>query len=121
DTFVQKLLEKAFSQQASDIHFYPVVQQNNVQVYFRMLGERQYISTLNSQTYKMLLTYFKFISNMDIAEINRPQDGSVTITSRSNQQYTLRLSTLPNQQMESFMIRILLQEDDAQMTQIISF
>src|SRR5699024_9689486 len=103
------------------IHFYPVVQQNNVQVYYRMLGERQYISTLNSQTYKMLLTYFKFISNMDIAEINIPQDESVTITSKRNQQYALRLSTLPNQQMESLMTRILPQENAPQSERLCIF
>lgn len=120
-TFVQNLLEKAFSKQASDIHFYPAVQQNNVQVYFRMLGERQYISTLNSQTYKMVLTYFKFISNMDIAEINKPQDGSVTMTSKRNQQYALRLSTLPNQRNESLMIRILPQENTPQLERLCIF
>src|SRR5699024_3153201 len=54
-TFVQNLLEKAFSKQASDIHFYPAAEKNNVQVYFRMLGQRHYFSTLNSQTYNRSL------------------------------------------------------------------
>jgi len=120
-TFVQNLLEKAFSKQASDIHFYPAAEKNNVQVYFRMLGQRHYFSTLNSQTYKMLLTYFKFISNMDIAEINKPQDGAVTFDSKQNKRYALRLSTLPNQQTESLMIRILPQEKSPQLQQLCIF
>lgn len=120
-TFVQNLLEKAFFKQASDIHFYPATEKKGVQVYFRMLGQRHYFSTLNSQTYKMLLTYFKFISNMDIAEINKPQDGAVTFASKQNQQYALRLSTLPNQQTESLMIRILPQEKSPQLEQLCIF
>lgn len=120
-TFAHKLLEKACKQHASDIHFYPIVDKEKIHIYFRLMGQRTFIQTINKQLYQMLLTYFKFTSNMDIAEIKKPQNGTMSFTSYTNKQFSLRLSTLPMVHTESLTIRILPQEDTPILDQLFLF
>jgi len=109
-TFADRLLEKACNENASDIHFYPLTEKGQINIYFRLLGNRTYIKTINTDLYQVLLTYFKFSSNMDIAEIRRPQNGTLSFQSKQKKKYSLRLSTLPMAQTESLTIRILPQD-----------
>lgn len=105
--FSNKLLAAAYEKRASDIHFYPTSSYTNI--YFRIHGQRIFFQQIKSQLYDILLTYYKFTSGMDIGEIRKPQNGTIT-QQLSHKTYDLRLSTLPVKEKESLAIRILPQE-----------
>src|SRR5690625_44645 len=88
----EKILEHAYKRFASDIHFYPLRKQTNI--YFRINGKRVLYRSITNAEYELLLAYYKFSSKMDIGEIRKPQNGTITHHSRHGT-YSLRLSTLP--------------------------
>ncbi len=120
-TFATKLLEHACKRNASDIHFHPVTDKEKIDIYFRLLGQRTFIQSINIHLYRTLLIYFKYSSNMDIAEIRRPQDGTFSFQNKEKQQFSLRLSTLPLTHNESLTIRILPQEETPILEQLFLF
>ncbi|MBP1950361.1 competence type IV pilus ATPase ComGA [Virgibacillus litoralis] len=114
----QQLLHSAITTNASDIHFYPFP--NQADIYFRIFGKRILHKTIPISQYQLLLTYYKFTSGMDIGEVRKPQNGTIdhdTMTIR----YSLRLSTLPVNHMESLAIRILPQEDNLTLDRLFLF
>ncbi|HLR41585.1 MAG TPA: competence type IV pilus ATPase ComGA [Virgibacillus sp.] len=113
-----KLLTSAFQSHASDIHFYPFA--NKTDVYFRIQGTRILHQTIPTTQYELLLTYYKFSSGMDIGEIRKPQNGTITHHAGTGQ-YALRLSTLPVNHVESLAIRILPQEENLSLDQLFLF
>lgn len=117
-TLSNQLLTSAFQAQASDIHFYPFA--NQTDIYFRIHGKRILQKTIFTTQYQLLLTYYKFSSGMDIGEIRKPQNGTITHQT-SSQQYALRLSTLPVNHVESLAIRILPQEESLSLDQLFLF
>ncbi|GAB3051148.1 competence type IV pilus ATPase ComGA [Virgibacillus ainsalahensis] len=113
-----KLLKAAFEAQASDIHFYPFPGQTDI--YFRIHGKRMFYRKIKYSQYQLLVTYYKFTSGMDIGEIRKPQNGTIT-HQETGQLYSLRLSTLPVNHMESLAIRILPQEKNLTLDQLFLF
>lgn len=105
----EKILETAYKVSASDIHFYPLRSQTNI--YFRIHGKRSLHRTITNSEYDLLLAYYKFASRMDIGEIRKPQNGTITHQGHHGT-YSLRLSTLPLNHHESLAIRILSQEEN---------
>jgi len=103
-TLTNDLLHSAIRATASDIHFYPFLQHTDI--YFRIHGERVLFETISISNYQLVLAYFKFTSGMDIGEIRKPQNGTITHEELESS-YSLRLSTLPVHRMESLAIRIL--------------
>lgn len=114
----EDFLTKAIKLVASDIHFYPFL--DNTDIYFRMHGKRIYLETISRQKYELLLAYYKFTSGMDIGEIRKPQNGTIMHHGRQGN-YSLRLSTLPLNSMESLAIRILPQEESLKLEQLFLF
>ena len=114
----KKLLTAAFEVQASDIHFYPF--SDDTDIYFRIHGKRIFYKRIRIQQYQLLLTYYKFTSEMDIGEIRKPQNGIINYRETS-QVYSLRLSTLPINHTESLAIRILPQEENLTLEQLFLF
>ena len=119
--FAHTLIDHACSEYASDIHFYPYTNEDKVHIYFRILGKRHFIRTMNKHTYDAVLTYLKFSSGMDIGEIRKPQNGTISFTNTVNEAYSLRLSTLPLPKTESITIRILPQEEIPILEQLFLF
>ncbi|OZU90667.1 competence protein [Virgibacillus indicus] len=113
-----KLLNSAFEAQASDIHFYPFPAKTDI--YFRIHGRRIFYNSILTSQYELLLTYYKFISEMDIGEIRKPQNGTITHL-EATRAYSLRLSTLPVNHTESLAIRILPQEENLSLEQLFLF
>lgn len=120
-TIAETLLKNACRRNASDIHFYPIPNSDQVAVYFRLLGKRTFVKQINRQLYQALLTYFKFSSNMDIAEIKKPQNGTSTFACEPSEIYSLRLSTLPLKQTESLTIRLLPQTESLALENLFLF
>lgn len=113
-----KLLASAFEQQAADIHFSPFIHKTDI--HFRIHGQRQFQTSVPSSDYQMLLTYYKFISGMDIGEIRKPQNGTIHTEAKASR-YALRLSTMPAQHAESLAIRILPQDQSLSLEQLFLF
>ncbi|WP_058307463.1 competence type IV pilus ATPase ComGA [Gracilibacillus massiliensis] len=112
------ILQAAIQDYASDIHFIPL--EHNVQVYFRCNGKRTLHTSLSKQQYTMIVSYYKFAGKMDIGENRMPQQGSIHYQ-YNNQNYSLRLSTLPANHLESLAIRILPQQQIHSIEQLFLF
>lgn len=117
-TLSNQLLTAAFEAQASDIHFYPFATQTDI--YFRIHGKRILFKNIQTRQYQLLLTYYKFTSEMDIGEIRKPQNGTITHQDTTGL-FSLRLSTLPLNYTESLAIRILPQEENLSLDQLFLF
>lgn len=103
----KSILEKATMQSASDIHFCPY--KDKADIFYRIIGQRKLQHHIPISDYAPLLSYFKFISGMDLGETRKPQNGVMTFQSHQKH-YMLRLSTLPTNGTESLAIRILPQD-----------
>lgn len=120
-SIANQILNNACDQHSSDVHFYPDPIHNETRIYYRILGKRKYIKTIKHALYQVILTYFKFASNMDIGESRKPQNGVISFTSTHKKAYSLRLSTLPLSNFESLTIRILPQDKNSTLDQLFLF
>ncbi|ARD46804.1 competence protein ComG [Sporosarcina sp. P37] len=99
-----QLLEKAIDAEATDIHFVPTAEGYDVTIRKHSLFSKigQYPHTLGSR----LISFYKFLSSLDISEQRRPQSGSFH-RSFSECSFSFRVSTIPSIQLrESVAIRI---------------
>lgn len=101
---VNQILQSAIEQRASDIHIEP--QESSVKVRFRIDGMLRIDRTLPRDVLRVLAVRVKVMSNLNITETRKPQDGRVKIT-LNNQPIDLRVSTLPTILGEKIVIRIL--------------
>lgn len=113
-----RLLQGAIEMQASDIHFTPFPDQTAI--HFRVQGKRIFYKNILHAQYQLLTTYLKFTSGMDIGEIRKPQNGTIS-HHHAGKHYSLRLSTLPVNHMESLAIRILPQEESPTLDELFLF
>lgn len=117
-TLSKQIVTKAVQSDASDIHFIPF--ERGAQIYFRVNGRRTFHKPIPLHQYHLLLTHYKFTSGMDIGEIQKPQNGSLSLIVRQRN-YALRLSTLPVQETESLAIRILPQDESKELEHLFLF
>lgn len=101
---VNSILTQAVTMQASDIHIEP--KQNNVLVRFRIDGDLVEVMVLNAAIHTSLVTRFKIVSALDIAEKRVPQDGRFSME-MGTREINFRISTLPSVYGEKIVIRIL--------------
>jgi type IV pilus assembly protein PilB len=95
---------------ASDIHYSPTP--FATLIYFRIDGVLQLRFVLPSAAHSRLVSALKVESGMDIAEARRPQDGSISF-SFLNEEYDMRVSSMPTTQGENMVVRILGASGDA--------
>lgn len=74
---LNRLILQAIRSRASDIHIMP--QKDRLYIRYRIDGVLMDKTTLNMQIHDALLSRLKIISNMNIAERRRPQDGQYTV------------------------------------------
>lgn len=98
------ILFSAASEGASDIHVEPKT--DKVLVRFRIDGDMRDMFTLKKKTGSILISRFKVLGEMDIAERRKPQDGiaEARIGGRS---FKLRFATTSTPQGESLIVRML--------------
>ncbi|HWL13410.1 MAG TPA: competence type IV pilus ATPase ComGA [Ureibacillus sp.] len=102
-----QLLLKALHFGASDIHIVP--QQDNYSIHFRKYGKLFPSSNMPTEIGDRIISFYKFLSSLDISEKRKPQSGSFQ-KEILNQLYAFRVSTLPSIfKKESIVIRILVQ------------
>ena len=101
---IETILKTAISSRASDIHIES--SEKNCIVRCRIDGMLAEIFVLDKDIYPPLVSRLKMLSNLDIAEHRKPQDGrfSVQVLGRD---YDFRISTLPIIHGESVVMRIL--------------
>jgi len=92
---------------ASDIHIRP--SKEHADILYRVDGVLQYSRKIKKSLLLPLIARLKIISNMDIAERRRPQDGHAHIL-RQNNNIDFRISIMPSIKGESAVIRILNKE-----------
>ncbi|MDY5304070.1 MAG: GspE/PulE family protein [Campylobacter sp.] len=101
---IETILKTAISNRASDIHIES--SEKNCIVRCRIDGMLAEIFVFDKDIYPPLVSRLKMLSNLDIAEQRKPQDGrfSVQVLGRD---YDFRISTLPVIHGESVVMRIL--------------
>ena len=105
----ESIIQDAINMGASDIHVEPG--QDGTAVRYRVDGVLQLLTTVPRPATAALLSRLKIMSNMDIAERRRPQDGRARIRSRSGI-VDLRVSTLPSMFGETLVARLLRKDSE---------
>ena len=98
------LLQYAFEQRASDIHIEPRREQGNIR--FRIDGILHNVYQLPASVMNAVISRFKILGRMDIAEKRLPQDGRIKTKSVEGKEIELRLSTMPTVFGEKMVMRI---------------
>lgn len=101
---VNYIIQKAVAERASDIHIEP--QENDLRVRFRVDGVLHEVMRSPKAVQASILSRFKIMADMDIAESRKPQDGHCAITIGVHK-LDFRVSTLPTVYGERVVLRIL--------------
>lgn len=104
DLYINNLVTKALSLNASDIHLEPM-DKNFSRIRFRIDGKLRNITKMDYPSYIKLLTRIKLSSKLDISEKRRPQDGYLKLEKFSHIDF--RISTLNTVVGEKLVLRIL--------------
>lgn len=101
-----EILESAVMRSASDIHIIP--QENNTGVWFRVDGQLELFRELSKEQLFAIVSRFKVLAELDIAEKRAPQDGRFTWNSSPlNRKTDIRVATLPTRFGERMTMRLL--------------
>jgi len=98
------VIQEAVKAGASDIHVEPSAR--HVRVRYRIDGVLHEIMQMPKHIHPPLVSRYKIMSDMNIAERRIPQDGRIGITYQ-NKDYDLRVSCLPTLLGEKIVMRIL--------------
>lgn len=100
----EELIYSGVLRSASDIHLVPY--ENQFQVLFRLYGELEEYGSFPKSLHSSVVSRFKVLGGLDIAEKRAPQDGAFrhTIGSKS---LDIRVATIPTQYGERVTLRLL--------------
>ncbi len=101
DSMVVKLVNKiildAHARGASDIHIEPFPDKENTQIRIRIDGDCVVYQTIPFSARNAVVSRIKIMSDLDIAERRKPQDGKIKFKKSDGQVIELRVATLPTQ------------------------
>ncbi len=103
-TLVNLILSEAVKARASDIHIEP--QKDSFSVRYRVDGNLKNIMKVPIKLYSFVVARIKIISDLDIAESRKPQDGR-TMISVYGRNIDLRISMIPTYYGEKIVLRLL--------------
>lgn len=106
---VNSIIERAITEQASDIHIEP--REENVVVRMRIDGMMRKVLEVPKDLQGSVISRMKIMCNMDISQHRIPQDGRCNVRVRQ-QDIDLRVSTLPTIYGEKIVLRILKKSED---------
>lgn len=101
---VNTMIEGAIKDQASDIHIEPT--DKSVTIRYRVDGVLRKVTTYPKHSHNAVVSRIKILSNLDISERRIPQDGKFFVKFE-NEQYDLRVSTMPTIYGEKVVMRLL--------------
>ncbi len=102
--FASSIITDAIDRKTSDIHIEPVIEGYIVR--YRTDGILQKVLDIPKKVESAVMSRLKVIAKLDIAEHRRPQDGHISLK-YNDRSYDLRVSTLPANNKEKMVIRIL--------------
>lgn len=103
--FVNKMLLSAIKKGSSDLHFEPY--EHSYRVRFRTDGVLHEISAPPAALGPKIASRLKILSNMDISERRKPQDGRIKLKVSKTKAIDFRVNTLPTLWGEKIVLRIL--------------
>ncbi|MGH7754919.1 MAG: GspE/PulE family protein [Vulcanimicrobiaceae bacterium] len=101
---VDRLHDRAVHERASDIHVEPTA--NGARIRLRVDGRLRQIESLDERIAGAVISRFKVLAGMDIAERRLPQDGRYSFDAGSRQ-IDARVASLPGREGEKLAIRLL--------------
>jgi type IV pilus assembly protein PilB len=101
---VQKTLDEALEQRASDVHVEPF--QSRLRIRYRIDGVLKEIASLEAGLLAPLTSRLKIMAGLDIAEKRKPQDGRIALKSHGRD-IDVRTSVLPGNHGETIVMRLL--------------
>lgn len=105
---VNKVIIDAFNRGTSDIHIEPYPGKQNTQVRIRADGACTVYQTIPYQYRNAIVSRIKIMSDLDIAERRKPQDGKIKFKKFGGLDIELRVATVPTQGgLEDIVMRIL--------------
>ncbi len=102
--YVNLLIQQAINDRASDIHVEPA--EHDVRVRYRIDGVLKEMPPAPKAMQSGIISRIKVMSDMDIAERRRPQDGRLSVTFQGRA-VDLRVASLPTVWGEKLVMRIL--------------
>lgn len=105
---VNKIIIRAVQEGSSDIHIEPMKGKTPGEVRMRIDGICRKVFDIPSTLMRPVVARIKVLSNLDIAERRKPQDGKMTVRLKGKP-LELRVATLPVVNGESAVLRILAQ------------
>jgi type IV pilus assembly protein PilB len=102
--FVNLLVTQAITDRASDIHIEPT--EHELRVRYRIDGVLHEVQRAPKQIQGAVISRVKILSEIDIAEKRKPQDGRMSVTHKGRK-IDLRVATLPTVWGEKIVLRIL--------------
>ncbi|WP_435548725.1 GspE/PulE family protein [Desulfobacterium sp. N47] len=105
---VNKIILDAYARRASDIHIEPYPGKQNTQVRIRIDGACSLYQTVPYSYKSAIVSRIKIMSDLDIAERRKPQDGKIRFKKYGGKDIELRVATIPTQGgLEDVVMRIL--------------
>lgn len=105
---VNKIIIDAYNRGASDIHIEPYPGKENTRVRIRIDGNCSLYQTIPYSYKNAVVSRIKIMSELDIAERRKPQDGKIKFKKYGGPDIELRVATIPTQGgMEDVVMRIL--------------
>ncbi len=105
---VNKIIIDAYERNASDIHIEPYPDKQNTQVRLRVDGNCYLYQTIPYNYKNAVISRIKIMSDLDIAERRKPQDGKIKFKKYGGKDIELRVATVPTQGgLEDVVMRIL--------------
>jgi len=102
--FVNHIIAEALKSNASDIHF--ELYDKIFRIRYRIDGHLREVMNLPVSKSSSVMSRIKIMSELDIAEKRRPQDGKISFNN-NNRTIDIRVSTLPTNYGEKIVLRIL--------------
>ena len=94
---VNKIILDAYARGASDIHLEPYPGKQNTQVRIRVDGACAIYQTIPYSFKNAVVSRIKIMSDLDIAERRKPQDGKIAFKKYGGKDIELRVATVPTQ------------------------
>ena len=105
---VNKIILDASARGASDIHIEPFTGKDNTQVRIRIDGSCSIYQTIPFNYRNAVVSRIKIMSDLDIAERRKPQDGKINFKKFGGKDIELRVATIPTQGgLEDVVLRLL--------------
>jgi type II secretory ATPase GspE/PulE/Tfp pilus assembly ATPase PilB-like protein len=92
---VNQMILSAIKEEASDIHIELFNDNEAARIRFRRDGHMTHFSDFPRVYHKAVVSRIKIMSELDISEMRRPQDGKISFNIPSGNRVDLRVSTIP--------------------------